>query len=171
MPNAPLLHLLTEDIGAAQRLLQLIEDELQALEARDLERLQSLLDAKLPLLQQMENNGRQRSQLLQQAGVSSDRQGLAELAAQAGVSSDRQGLAELAALGSVNADTLARSDELGELLEQCKQANLRNGRVIRSNQHATGRLLDILRGQETPSLYDRRGSATQGNRQRPLSQA
>lgn len=155
MPNAPLLHLLTEDIGAAQRLLQLIEDELQALEARDLERLQSLLDAKLPLLQQMENNGRQRSQLLQQAGVSND----------------RQGLAELAALGSVAADTLARSDELGELLEQCKQANLRNGRVIRSNQHATGRLLDILRGQETPSLYDRRGSATQGNRQRPLSQA
>ncbi|WP_371368806.1 flagella synthesis protein FlgN [Pseudomonas sp. QL9] len=155
MPNAPLLHLLTEDIGAAQRLLQLIEDELQALEARDLERLQSLLDAKLPLLQQMENNGRQRSQLLQQAGVSSD----------------RQGLAELAALGSVDADTLARSDELGELLERCKQANLRNGRVIRSNQHATGRLLDILRGQETPSLYDRRGSATQGNRQRPLSQA
>lgn len=155
MPNAALLHLLTEDIGAAQRLLQSIEDEFHALEARDLERLQSLLDAKLPLLQQMEQNGRQRARLLLQAGVSGD----------------REGLAELAALGSVSAETVERSDELGTLLEQCKQANLRNGRVIRSNQHATGRLLDILRGQDTPSLYDRRGSATQGGRQRPLSQA
>ena len=71
--------------------------------------------------------------------------------------------------------TAARPDpgarRLAALLEQCQQANLRNGRIIRNNQHATGRLLDILRGQDTPSLYDRRGGATQGSRQRPLSQA
>lgn len=155
MPNAPLLHLITEDIDAAQRLLQLIEDEFQALEARDLEHLQRLLDAKLPLLQQLEQNGKQRSQLLVNAGVSGD----------------REGLATLLALGSVEEQTLARSDELGALLENCKQANLRNGRIIRNSQQATGRLLDILRGQDTPSLYDRRGSATQSTRQRPLSQA
>ena len=155
MPNASLLHLITEDIGAAEALLQLIEDEFHALDARDLERLRGLLDSKLPLLQQLERNGRQRSETLRQAGVSSDRAGLAALAAQ----------------GKVEPRTVELSERLAALLEQCQQANLRNGRIIRNNQHATGRLLDILRGQDTPSLYDRRGGSTQGSRQRPLSQA
>lgn len=155
MPNASLLHLITEDIGAAEALLQLIEDEFHALDARDLEHLQGLLDSKLPLLQQLERNGRQRSETLRQAGVSSDRAGLAALTAQ----------------GKVEPGTVELSERLAALLEQCQQANLRNGRIIRNNQHATGRLLDILRGQDTPSLYDRRGGATQGSRQRPLSQA
>ncbi|SDH39318.1 flagella synthesis protein FlgN [Pseudomonas panipatensis] len=155
MPNATLLRLITDDIAAAQTLLQLIEDEFQALEERDLPRLQTLLDTKLPLLHQLEEHGRQRSELLRQAGVSAD----------------RTGLAELAALGSVQAATVECSDALNALLERCQQANLRNGRVIRNNQNATGRLLDILRGQETPSLYDRHGGATPAGRQRPLSQA
>ncbi|MDF3931563.1 flagella synthesis protein FlgN [Pseudomonas citronellolis] len=155
MPNAALLHLITEDIGASEQLLQLIEDEYHALEARDLERLDVLLGAKLPLLQQLEQNGRRRSEALRQAGVSDDRAGLTALAAQ----------------GRVEAATVELSERLAALFEACQQANLRNGRIIRNNQHATGRLLDILRGQDIPSLYDRRGGATQSNRQRPLSQA
>ena len=70
-----LLSLINGDIEAASQLLQLIDDEYQALQARDLDQLQKLLDSKLPLLQQLEQNGRIRTQALQQAGVSADSEG------------------------------------------------------------------------------------------------
>lgn len=149
-----LLSLINGDIDAARQLLQLIDTEFQALQVRDLAQLQQLLERKVPLLQQLERNGRERANLLQQAGVSVDREGLSQLA-------ERNG----------SADLLAHGDELAALLDQCQEANQRNGRIIRAGQASTGRLLDILRGQDTPNLYDRHGSSTQSNRQRPLSQA
>ncbi|MDH0287637.1 flagellar export chaperone FlgN [Pseudomonas sp. GD04087] len=149
-----LLSLINGDIEAASALLQLIDDEFQALQVRDLAQLQKLLDRKLPLLQQLERNGRERSLALQQAGVSIDREGLAQLAQAQG-----------------NGELLARGDQLAALLDQCQEANQRNGKIIRAGQASTGRLLDILRGQDTPNLYDRRGGSTQSSRQRPLSQA
>lgn len=149
-----LLSLIKGDIEAARALLQLIDDEFQALQVRDLAQLQKLLDRKLPLLQQLERNGRERTVVLQQAGVSVDREGLVQLAQ-----------------ASANGELLARGDELATLLDQCQEANQRNGKVIRAGQASTGRLLDILRGQDTPNLYDRRGGSTQSSRQRPLSQA
>ena len=149
-----LLSLINGDIEAATALLQLIDDEYQALQARDLDALQTLLDHKLPLLQRLDHSGRERALVLQQTGNSADRQGLAQLAQSTG-----------------NEQLLARGDELAALLDQCQDANQRNGRIIRAGQASTGRLLDILRGQDMPNLYDRRGGATQGNRQRPLSQA
>ena len=60
---------------------------------------------------------------------------------------------------------------LGELLEQCRAANLLNGRVIRTSQTAANSVLSILRGTETPNLYDSRGSTARIAQQRPLSQA
>ncbi|WP_152221930.1 flagella synthesis protein FlgN [Pseudomonas sp. SCB32] len=149
-----LLSLINGDIDAARQLLQLIDDEYLALQARDLAQLQQLLERKVPLMQQLERNGRDRAAALQQAGCSVDRQGLAQFAERSG-----------------NAEVLERGDELGALLDQCQDANQRNGRIIRAGQASTGRLLDILRGQDTPNLYDRRGSSTQSSRQRPLSQA
>ncbi|MCY1275823.1 FlgN protein [compost metagenome] len=154
MSDSILLQLFIDDIDAANRLLQSLDEEFQALEQRDLPRLQQLLDGKLPLVQQLERNARLRGDILQQGGLSLDRAGLARLVAQGAAS-----------------ELLERSDELAARLEQCQQANLRNGRVIRAGQVSTGRLLDILRGQDTPSLYDRHGGATSGTRQRPLSQA
>lgn len=84
---------------------------------------------------------------------------------------DREGLARYARERADGAELLARGDELGELLERCQQANLRNGRIIRANQASTGSLLNILRGQDAPSLYDSRGGTASSSRQRPLSQA
>ncbi|MBB4866154.1 flagella synthesis protein FlgN [Pseudomonas nitritireducens] len=149
-----LLNLINGDIEAASTLLQLIDDEYQALQARDLDALQKLLDSKLPLLQQLEQNGRIRTQALLQAGLSADRSGLAQIAQATG-----------------NAQLSARAEELSALLARCQDANQRNGRIIRSGQTSTERTLDILRGQDTPRLYDRYGGSTQGTRQRPLSQA
>ncbi|MCO3593925.1 flagellar protein FlgN [Pseudomonas aeruginosa] len=156
MPDSPtLLDLFAEDIGHASQLLQLVDEEFQALERRELPVLQQLLGAKQPLMQQLERNGRARAEILREAGVSLDREGLARYAR------ERADGAEL----------LARGDELGELLERCQQANLRNGRIIRANPASTGSLLNILRGQDAPSLYDSRGGTASSSRQRPLSQA
>ena len=79
-----------------------------------------------------------------------------------------QALAERSDKGD---ELLQISERLGELLERCQEANLRNGRVIRSSQKSTASMLGILRGAETPSLYDSSGSTAKIGNKRPLSQA
>lgn len=155
MQDNDLLHLFIEDIGTAQRLLELIDAEFQAMGERDLPRLEQILGEKLPLLGLLEQHGTARSQLL---------------AAQQ-LSADRAGLEALASRSANGAELLSRSDELNALLEQCRDANQRNGRLIRANQASLKSVLGILRGGETPGLYDSRGGAARIAQQRPLSQA
>lgn len=155
MHDTKLLELFINDIGTAEQLLELIDTEFQALSDRDLPRLQSILTEKLPLLSLLDQHGKERSQLLVSLGLSSDRKGLLALAAQS-------------SQGSV---LLERGDQLNALLERCQAANLRNGRLIRSSQASANSMLSILRGNETPSLYDSRGSTARIGQQRPLSQA
>ena len=155
MHDTNLLDLFTRDIGTAEQLLELIDSEFQALSDRDLPRLQSILTEKLPLLGLLDQHGKERSQLLTHLNVSPDRAGLQAIAAQS-----NQG--EL---------LLERGDQLNDLLERCQAANLRNGRLIRSSQASANSMLNILRGNETPSLYDSRGGAARIGQQRPLSQA
>ncbi|WP_439859083.1 flagella synthesis protein FlgN [Pseudomonas sp. MBLB4136] len=155
MHDTTLLNLFIDDIGTAERLLELIDDEFQALSERDLSRLQGILADKQPLLAQLDQHGKARSQLLLGLQLSADRSGL-------------QALAEHSDQGT---ELLARGDELNALLERCQAANLRNGRLIRASQASTNNMLGILRGGETPSLYDSRGSAARIGQQRPLSQA
>jgi flagella synthesis protein FlgN len=155
MHDTKLLELFINDIGTAEQLLELIDTEFQALSDRDLPRLQSILTDKLPLLSLLDQHGKERSQLLASLNLSPDRNGLQALAAQ----SEQGGL------------LLERGDQLSALLERCQAANLRNGRLIRSSQASANSMLSILRGNETPSLYDSRGSTARIGQQRPLSQA
>lgn len=155
MHDATLLDLFSQDIGHATRLLELIDLEYQALGERDLERLQGLLTDKQPLLALLAQHATQRSRVLDGLHLSADRAGLEQLA---------QG----SALG---AELLTQGDALNELFKRCQTANLRNGQLIRSNQAATVRMLNILRGGDTPNLYDSRGSAAKISGQRFLSQA
>jgi flagella synthesis protein FlgN len=155
MHDTKLLELFTLDIGTADQLLELIDTEFQALSDRDLPHLQIILADKLPLMSVLDQHSKQRSQLLASLSLSADRTGLQTLAAQSS-----QG--EL---------LLERGDELNTLLERCQAANLRNGRLIRSSQASAQSMLGILRGNDTPSLYDSRGSAARILQQRPLSQA
>jgi flagella synthesis protein FlgN len=155
MQNDDLLHLFIEDIGTAQRLLELIDTEFQAMGERDLPRLEQILGEKLPLLGLLDQHGAARASLLSAQQLSADRAGLETLA------SRRDDGAEL----------LARSEELNRLLESCRNANQRNGRLIRANQASLKSVLGILRGGETPGLYDSRGGAARIAQQRPLSQA
>lgn len=155
MHDTALLDLFTTDIGTSERLLELIDAEFQALTERDLPRLDSLLNDKQPLLALLQQHGSERSRLLQSAGLSAD----------------HAGLSALAAGSDIGEQLLARSEELSALLQRCQEANLRNGRLIRANQASVGSILGILRGGETPGLYDSRGSAARIAQHRPLSQA
>lgn len=155
MHDITLLQLFSDDISSSQQLLALIQDEFNALGERDLPQLEQILERKLPLLSLLEQHGRERSELLQSLQLSTDQKGLEELATRS-----QQG-----------SELLARSAQLSELLEQCRAANLLNGRVIRTSQTAANSVLSILRGTETPNLYDSRGSTARIAQQRPLSQA
>lgn len=155
MHDTALLDLFTTDIGTAEQLLELIDAEFQALSERDLPRLDGLLNDKQPLLALLQQHGNERSRLLQSAGLTADRDGLNALAA-----NSTQG-----------EQLLARSEDLSNLLQRCQEANLRNGRLVRANQASVRSVLGILRGGETPGLYDSRGSAARIAQQRPLSQA
>ncbi|TBU83393.1 flagellar biosynthesis protein FlgN [Pseudomonas daroniae] len=155
MNATTLLDLFNEDIGHAEQLLELVEAEFQALSEHDLPRLQQILADKQPLLANLDQHGKNRTQILLGLELSADRAGLLTLAER----SD-QGDALVAA-----------SDQLSSLLESCQSANLRNGRIIRSSQKSTESMLGILRGNETPSLYDSSGGTAKVDSKRPLSQA
>lgn len=155
MHDATLLQLFNDDIATAQQLLQLIDSEFQALTVRDLPALDGILGAKQPLLALLHQHGGERHRVLSKLNLSPD----------------RQGLQTLASASSLGPQLLASADQLGELLGQCQTGNLRNGRLIRANQASVGSVLGILRGGETPSLYDSGGGAARIAQQRPLSQA
>lgn len=155
MNTTTLLELFNEDIGHAGQLLELIDAEFDALTEHDLPRLQHILADKQPLLASLDQHGKQRTQILLGLQLSADRAGLQALAA----SSDQ------------GDRLLSASDQLSTLLENCQSANLRNGRIIRSSQKSTESMLGILRGNETPSLYDSSGGTAKIGNKRPLSQA
>jgi flagella synthesis protein FlgN len=155
MPDQYILELLVTDINTAQQLLSLLEQEFSALSERDLDALQVLLTKKQPALRILEQHTAERSQLLLQNNTTADLQGLQEFSA-------RSPLA---------AQLLDSSAQLNTLIEQCQAANLRNGRLIRSNQTSVNSMLNIIRGTNTPSLYDKTGSAASTYKQRPFSQA
>lgn len=155
MHDTTLLDLFTADIGTAQQLLELLDDEFSALSERDLSRLDALLNDKQPLLTLLQQHGGERASLLEDAGLSADRDGLASLAARS----------------QIGNQLLTRSEELSVLLQRCQEANLRNGRLIHANQASVGNMLGILRDGQTPGLYDSRGGTARIAQQRPLSQA
>ena len=154
MSDQRILELLLKDIDTAQQLLSLLEQEFTALSERELNTLQELLTHKHHL-QQLEQHSAERGQLL--------------LSSQ--VTADQQGLLELAAHSPVKAQLISSSTQLNALVEQCQQANLRNGRLIRSNQISVNSMLDIIRGTDAPKLYDKTGSAASSTKQHPFSQA
>ncbi|AGA87476.1 flagella synthesis protein FlgN [Stutzerimonas stutzeri] len=156
MNETTLLEQLTDDIGMARELLELIDQEFKALSDRNLTELEALLTKKQPLLALLGQHGALRSQWLIDQQLSADRAGLENA-----VSKYQEG-----------ASILETAQLLEAELENCRGANERNGRLIRANQGALGSMLSILQGKDdTPSLYDNRGGASKSKQQRPLSQA
>nr|MBF0685057.1 flagellar protein FlgN [Pseudomonas sp.] len=156
MQDTALLQQLSDDIGLTRQLLELMDLEYQTLSERNLVELEKLLTQKQGLLALLGQHAALRSQAL---------------AAQQ-LSADRSGLEAFCANSSSGNEILAQADELERLLEHCREANERNGQLIRTNQTAVGSMLTILQGtSDAPELYDRRGGAAKSSHQRPLSQA
>lgn len=155
MPDTQLLTLLDTDIEACTRLTELLEQEFSALNERRLEELQELLNKKQPILDSLAQNASLRSQILQQHGQSADAEGFAAFAGRSNLSANLQ----------------SSHQRLHELMEQCQTANLRNGRLIRTNQLSVGNALSILRGNDGPSLYDSSGSTAHKGMQRSFTRA
>ena len=155
MADQRILEILLSDISTATQLLDILEQEFVALSDRKLDTLQELLAKKQPALRQLEQHGSERSQHLQKNNFSANQAGLNQLAGQS----------------AIGAQLLDSSAELNHLLEQCQEANLRNGRLIRSNQISINSMLNIVRGADAPNLYDKTGSASSSLKQRPFSQA
>lgn len=157
MQDKTLLQQLIGDIGIARRLLELTEQEFQALSERDLAELESILTQKQPLLALLGQHGTERSQWLSELGLSSD----------------RAGLEAFAASSPLGKELIEQAETLESTLNNCRDSNERNGRLIRANRAAIGSTLDILQGTNstTPGLYDNRGGTAKISQQRPLSQA
>ena len=155
MADQRILELLLTDISTATQLLEILEQEFIALSERKLETLQVLLAKKQPALRQLEQHSSERSQHLKQNNLPTNKEGLIKLAENS----------------SVGAQLLESSTQLNSLIEQCQEANLRNGRLIRSNQISINSMLNIVRGADAPNLYDKTGSASSSVNQRPFSQA
>lgn len=156
MQDTELLQQLADDIGTAQRLLELIDAEYQALAERNLASLEQLLTQKQTLLALLGQHGSRRSQAL----------------ARAQLSADKKGLAAFVASSAIGDEVLAHAEQLDGILEACRNANERNGKLIRANRSAVGSMLHVLQGSnQTPDLYDRRGATARTANHRPLSQA
>ncbi|MGE8408517.1 MAG: flagella synthesis protein FlgN [Pseudomonas sp.] len=155
MHDTTLLQLIEDDIGPAQQLVQLLQDEYVALHGRDMPMLEDILAYKQSLVVLLDQQGRRRSELLASIGLSPDRSGVEVLASQSHLGSQ----------------ILQQLDVLGNLLNECKAINERNGQSIVLQQATTANQIRILMGGEAPSLYDSRGSTSPLSKPRALSQA
>ncbi|MEH3023219.1 MAG: flagellar export chaperone FlgN [Pseudomonas oryzihabitans] len=155
MSNATLLEITRHDIDLSEQLLALIDQEFQALSERQLDALEALLGSKQILLKQLDQHAQYRTLLLRHHGLQTD----------------LQGLRAYAATQVDGAELLVASDQLAQLMEQCKIRNTRNGQVIQANRFVVGKLLNVLQGTSAPTLYNSRGGQTGGGYQRPLSSA
>lgn len=154
MHNASLLELTLSDLNIATRLLELIELEHEALVNRKFDLLGLLLDEKQPLLVQLDQHNHLRSAQLQRLGLPLSREGLLAYAER--FEQDDQ--------------LIEAADQLTTVIEQCKEANNRNGQIIKANQYTVASMLEILQGPPVPSLYNRRGHLPRSNYQRPSRQ-
>ncbi|MEN8638132.1 flagellar protein FlgN [Pseudomonas sichuanensis] len=154
MHDITLLQLIENDIAPTQELLDLLQSETVALHGRDMPLLEQILARKQSLIILLEQQGRRRSQLLRDIGLSTDRAGVQALAAQ-----------------SPNGEALLqRLDALSALMDACQKANETNGQVIHIQQRATANQVSILMGGDSPSLYDSRGTTSPMAKPRALSQ-
>ncbi|WP_339845257.1 flagellar protein FlgN [uncultured Halopseudomonas sp.] len=134
---------------------ELLDLEQQALVDRDMAELEKLLAAKTPLIEALARHDLAIRTCCTQIGVAPG-----------------DGLeAHIKSLGAPT--LLERYSAFQDTLQRCQAGNLRNARLVRHNQQATGNLLDLLRnqGETSQSVYDRQGIASRSGNQRNLTKA
>jgi flagella synthesis protein FlgN len=129
------------DIPVTTLLINLLENERKALEKRNYNDFQTIIDSKQAPLEQLEKHASVRQQLLTQAGFKDEKTTL-EAAEQ-------------------YAPAVAKAwRKLGEQWAHCQQLNETNERITKRTRLVTGHILELLRGQNNQQkLYDDKGNA------------
>lgn len=138
-----------------EQFIELLEREHQALLDQDMPTLESLIQAKAPLIE----------------ALNADGQALAAHCARLG---KPDSMSLTAFIASLNVPGLAEQHAAFlSTAEQCESSNLHNARLIRHSQHINSSLLDLLRnqGEASQNVYDRQGNASRSASGRPISRA
>jgi len=122
----------------------LLEQEFEALNQRNIDQLQQLIAQKTDALTQLEENNLARNQLFIQAGITPNKSGLQQYCDQ---------------LPPAQATTFKNQwRKLEQVLHSVNEKNQRNELTINRNGRNLGQLLSILRGQNQKTmLYDQSG--------------
>ncbi|WP_164549048.1 flagella synthesis protein FlgN [Amphritea opalescens] len=145
LPSLDQINALTlQGITLLTTLNELLDAEYKALQQREVEQLQTLVDNKTAVLLQLEENNQARNQCFGAAGISPDKAGLTDYQARL---TDAEGLS-----------FKAHWSELEQILRQVNDKNKRNEIVISRNSRNLEQLMNILRGQnQKNTLYNQSG--------------
>lgn len=135
---------IASDIDACHTLLDLLDQEQEALKARDADLLEQVVKNKMPALSHLEESAKRRASW---ANITQEKQS-------SGKWEDF--------VNSFNQQQLKEHwQELKRLTQQCQQKNEINGKILSRQQQIYGRLVGLLRGQTSaPNLYNAAGTAT-----------
>ncbi len=132
------------DIQACNTLITLLEQEQEALSARDAEMLAAVVEQKIAPLTHLENSAKQRGQWSSIDDSKKATQAWNDM------------------LNELAQEKIKKDWEtLKGLTKKCQQLNEVNGKILGRQQQVYGRLIDLMRGQtQAPTLYTASGSAS-----------
>ncbi|MGB5623214.1 MAG: flagellar protein FlgN [Gammaproteobacteria bacterium] len=147
---------LDEEIRVATALLGILRDEREILKQRDMQALSRSGEAKHRVLAELD-------------ALDKDRLGLAELA---GIPSDREGFGDFLESLHQGDGIRLRWHRMVGLLEECRERNEANGRLVALQRSHVEKALAALRGvDKQPSLYGPDGNRQHSAAGLPLSSA
>ena len=152
------LQLLKLDLGKTDQLLQYLEAEKSAIEARDFDAYNNLLNSKKQLLIEIESLERERRSMMEQMQFSPDKEGFNEF------------------LNHVPSSWKGRFEDLWSTLSQklgrCRDLNQINGKILLHAQIATERLMQLMKGvSQNEMVYRPNGRTAILGNQRSLATA
>ncbi len=146
-------HALQQDIAHSEQLLAVLRSERKALETREYDDLENLIAQKKTWIERLETNAAQRQQWLSQQGFADDFIALDIVKQQAPA-------------------VAARWEAAASAWRECQTANQVNEQICRRTRFVVERVLDILRGQNTPSTtYDANGYSQRAQNGRTIGNA
>ena len=150
--------LIDQALALLTQLQDALSQERHALEQNDTELLQASVELKSSLLKQLANNGDKRNRLLQAAGCEISEQGFA---------------AYLTSLPNAEAPPLAQLwQHLQQALQDCKDYNTVNGKIVHRSKQYVDTLINIVGGQDKqPKLYTDTGTTTKVSNLQPIARA
>ena len=132
-----LTEVLTQEVEAVARFIALLENEQDELRAGRVDALETIVAAKTPLVQQLNQLAEERSQLVTAAGYTADRTGVEAL------------------LASRSSAELNRAwEQLQTQARQAQQLNELNGQLIAQRLQSTSGALQVLLQRNPSSVVD-----------------